>query len=234
MRRPAPDGKQPHPPVHHPACQKRVGGGRNRLPSVGPPRLRISPAFQPDVQKAGGHHAVGIHWEDAVMMPPVFRSHFSSIAIIRSSQTSAPHSSTVYLHCRETIHCPKRASVSAFAGWLSARHQGDTGTISLPLRPDIDDRPRQIVDFVHGREAVTDYTVLDILTPDNIQYPDPVLHVGSDGIQQMRADEMHEGKPDIEPDADTDIYGRKLDNVPVGYRCFRLRDIWRNGQQDRT
>ena len=95
-------------------------------------------------------------------------------------------------------------------------HQGDTGTISLPLRPDIDDRPRQIVDFVHGREAVTDYTVLDILTPDNIQYPDSVLHVGTDGIQQMRADEMHEGKPDIEPDADTDIYGRKLDNVPVG------------------
>ena len=72
------------------------------------------------------------------------------------------------------------------------------------------------MDFVHGREAVTDYTVLDILTPDNIQYPDSVLHVGSDGIQQMRADEMHEGKPVIEPDADTDIYGRKLDNVPVG------------------
>ena len=45
-------------------------------------------------------------------------------------------------------------------------HPGDTGTISLPLRPDIDDRPRQIVDFEHGREAVTDYTVLDILTPD--------------------------------------------------------------------
>ena len=45
-------------------------------------------------------------------------------------------------------------------------HPGDTGTVSLPLRPDIDDRPRQIVDFEHGREAVTDYTVLDILTPD--------------------------------------------------------------------
>ena len=45
-------------------------------------------------------------------------------------------------------------------------HTGDTGTVSLPLRPDIDDRPRQIVDFEHGREAVTDYTVLDILTPD--------------------------------------------------------------------
>lgn len=32
-----------------------------------------------------------------------------------------------------------------------------SGTISLPLRPDLDDRPRQLVDFEHGREAVTRY-----------------------------------------------------------------------------
>lgn len=30
-------------------------------------------------------------------------------------------------------------------------------TISLPLRPDLDDRPRQLVDFEHGREAVSRY-----------------------------------------------------------------------------
>ena len=54
----------------HPACQERAGGRGNRLPSVRPPRLRISPAFQPDVQEAGGCHAFGIHREDAVVMPP--------------------------------------------------------------------------------------------------------------------------------------------------------------------
>lgn len=37
---------------------------------------------------------------------------------------------------------------SAHKGW---------GRISLPLRPDLDDRPRQMVDFGHGREAVTYY-----------------------------------------------------------------------------
>lgn len=37
---------------------------------------------------------------------------------------------------------------------------GDSGIISLPLRPDIDDRPRQIVDHIYGREAVTEYEVL--------------------------------------------------------------------------
>ena len=34
------------------------------------------------------------------------------------------------------------------------------GTISQPLRPDVDDRPRQMVDHEHGKEAVTDYEVL--------------------------------------------------------------------------
>ncbi len=37
-----------------------------------------------------------------------------------------------------------------------------SGTISLPLRPDLTDRPRQMVDFEHGRQAVTDYRVMDI------------------------------------------------------------------------
>lgn len=34
------------------------------------------------------------------------------------------------------------------------------GTISLPLRPDLFDRPRQVVDRVDGKEAVTDYHIM--------------------------------------------------------------------------
>ena len=37
----------------------------------------------------------------------------------------------------------------------------DRGTISLPLSPDYLDRPRQRVDFTHGKAAVTDYEVLE-------------------------------------------------------------------------
>jgi tRNA pseudouridine32 synthase/23S rRNA pseudouridine746 synthase len=37
----------------------------------------------------------------------------------------------------------------------------EEGTISLPLRPDLDQRPLQIVDFVHGREAITEWRVLE-------------------------------------------------------------------------
>jgi tRNA pseudouridine32 synthase/23S rRNA pseudouridine746 synthase len=37
---------------------------------------------------------------------------------------------------------------------------GESGTIDLPLRVDVDDRPRQIVDPVHGKPAITDWQVL--------------------------------------------------------------------------
>lgn len=38
--------------------------------------------------------------------------------------------------------------------------EGDAGTISLPMRPDIDRRPWQMVDWEHGREAVTRWRVM--------------------------------------------------------------------------
>jgi tRNA pseudouridine32 synthase/23S rRNA pseudouridine746 synthase len=42
-------------------------------------------------------------------------------------------------------------------------HLGKTGTISLPLRPDPMNRPRQVVDHEHGKRAVTDYEVIKSL-----------------------------------------------------------------------
>jgi len=38
---------------------------------------------------------------------------------------------------------------------------GDRGTIELPIRPDIEDRPRQIVDYLYGKPSVTEYEVLE-------------------------------------------------------------------------
>ena len=47
---------------------------------------------------------------------------------------------------------------------LYLNHQGHPkarkGTISLPLRPDPMNRPRQVVDLEHGKRAVTDYEFL--------------------------------------------------------------------------
>jgi len=42
---------------------------------------------------------------------------------------------------------------------------GDAGTIELALRVDLDDRPRQIVDPIHGKPALTHWRVLDRTAP---------------------------------------------------------------------
>ena len=44
---------------------------------------------------------------------------------------------------------------------LDGEVTGHEGTIDLPLRPDVDDRPRQRVDLVHGKPAETRYQVLE-------------------------------------------------------------------------
>ncbi|OAD45557.1 RluA family pseudouridine synthase [Polaribacter atrinae] len=37
----------------------------------------------------------------------------------------------------------------------------ESGKIKLPLRVDLDDRPKQLVDFVHGKNAETDWKIID-------------------------------------------------------------------------
>ena len=47
-----------------------------------------------------------------------------------------------------------------YVAWLDGVLMGQAGTIELPLRVDLDDRPRQVVDHVHGKPAVTEWRVL--------------------------------------------------------------------------
>ncbi|RKG71886.1 RluA family pseudouridine synthase [Corallococcus exercitus] len=58
---------------------------------------------------------------------------------------------------RQFLH---RDVAKRYVALIDGPVQGDTGTITLPLRVDLDDRPRQIVDPVHGKPAVTDWEVL--------------------------------------------------------------------------
>ena len=46
-----------------------------------------------------------------------------------------------------------------YVAWLAGDVRGNSGTIALALRVDIDDRPRHIVDPVHGKLAVTEWRV---------------------------------------------------------------------------
>ena len=48
-----------------------------------------------------------------------------------------------------------------YVAWLDGAVASDAGVIELPLRVDLDDRPRQIYDPVHGKPAVTEWRVLE-------------------------------------------------------------------------
>ena len=53
-----------------------------------------------------------------------------------------------------------RTVCKRYVAWLDGIVEKKEGHIELPLRPDPEDRPWQVVDAVHGKPAVTDYTVL--------------------------------------------------------------------------
>ena len=40
--------------------------------------------------------------------------------------------------------------------------QHEEGSISLPLLPDLLDRPRQLVDYEHGKKAITHYRIIKV------------------------------------------------------------------------
>lgn len=48
-----------------------------------------------------------------------------------------------------------------YVAWLDGAVAGDRGTVDLPLRVDLDDRPRQLVDPEHGKPAITEWRVVE-------------------------------------------------------------------------
>jgi tRNA pseudouridine32 synthase / 23S rRNA pseudouridine746 synthase len=47
-----------------------------------------------------------------------------------------------------------------YVAWLEGAVTGEAGVIDLPLRVDLDDRPRQIHDPIHGKPAITEWRVI--------------------------------------------------------------------------
>lgn len=47
-----------------------------------------------------------------------------------------------------------------YVALLDGTLDSDSGTINLPLRPDLNDRPRQMVDFERGKAAITQFSVV--------------------------------------------------------------------------
>ena len=90
--------------------------------------------------------------------------------------------------------------------------EGGKGTISLPLRPDPMNRPRQVVDMEHGKRAVTDY---EFVSPDVI-----ALYPQTGRTHQLR---IHCAHPDGlgRPIVGDELYGTKGERL-----MLHAAEIW--------
>ncbi len=55
----------------------------------------------------------------------------------------------------------RRRVKKRYVAWLEGVVKGESGTIELPLRVDLDDRPHQIICYEHGRNAKTEWEVIE-------------------------------------------------------------------------
>ena len=84
---------------------------------------------------------------------------------------------------QKTYHA--RLSASAYGKELKA---GDKGEISLPLSPDYDERPRQKVDHVQGKTALTTYEVLSVSEDGTAEI---IFHPHTGRTHQLRVHAAH-------------------------------------------
>jgi len=95
-----------------------------------------------------------------------------------------------------------------------------SGTISLPLRPDPMNRPRQVVDMEHGKRAVTDYEFLSPLTSHLSPLQLVALYPQTGRTHQLR---IHCAHPDGLgcPIKGDELYGAKADRL-----YLHASEIW--------
>ncbi len=81
------------------------------------------------------------------------RLDLATSGLIVAAKTSSVHKALQRQFAARRVH---KTYVAVVEGCV----KGDGGHVRLPLRPDLDDRPRQLVDFEHGRTTVTAWRVL--------------------------------------------------------------------------
>lgn len=84
---------------------------------------------------------------------------------------------------RKTYHAKLSASDAG-----KALKAGDRGEISLPLSPDYDERPRQKVDLIQGKAALTLYEVISVSEDGTI---DIIFHPHTGRTHQLRVHAAH-------------------------------------------
>lgn len=98
----------------------------------------------------------------------------------------------------------KRNVQKRYVALLDGLVKEDTGTIDLPLRVDLDDRPRQLVCYEHGKRAVTKWEVVERRNNQTLIYFYPI----TGRTHQLRVHAAHALGLNA-PIIGDDLYGKK-------------------------
>ena len=98
----------------------------------------------------------------------------------------------------------KRNVQKRYVALLDGIVKEDTGTIDLPLRVDLDDRPRQLVCYEHGKRAVTKWEVVERRNNQTLIYFYPI----TGRTHQLRVHSAHTLGLNA-PIIGDDLYGKK-------------------------
>lgn len=98
----------------------------------------------------------------------------------------------------------KRNVQKRYVALLDGIVKEDTGTIDLPLRVDLDDRPRQLVCYEHGKRAVTKWEVVERRNNQTLIYFYPI----TGRTHQLRVHSAHSLGLNA-PIVGDDLYGKK-------------------------
>ncbi len=86
----------------------------------------------------------------------------------------------------------KRKISKRYVAWVDGEVDADEGEISLALRVDLEDRPRQIHDPIHGKEALTRYRVLERRKSEHGAFTKVEFQPQSGRTHQLRVHAAHE------------------------------------------
>lgn len=98
-------------------------------------------------------------WNDWVNPLIMHRLDMETSGLIVVARTKWAHQQLQQQFANHEVH--KRYEAILDGEWPADRPL--EGEISLPLRPDLDDRPRQLVDPINGKEARTKYRIVPLL-----------------------------------------------------------------------
>lgn len=111
----------------------------------------------------------------------------------------------------------RREVDKAYTALVEGIVRGNSGSIGVPMRTDIDNRPYQIIDHVHGKPALTHWSMLSIET-DRTRLR-MVPHTGR--THQLRLHAAHIGHPII---GDV-LYGPITDRATAGRLMLHASEL---------